>query len=50
MVAVLTPVQERYRELADDPSYVDGVFAQGEERCRAVTEPVLSAARSAMGL
>ena len=50
VVAVLTPVQERHRELADDPSYVDGVFAQGEERCRAVTEPVLSAARSAMGL
>ena len=50
VVAVLSPVQQRYRDLAADPSYVDGVFERGEERCRAVTEPVLSAARSAMGL
>ena len=50
VVAVLSPLQERYRALADDPSHVDGAFERGEERCRDVTEPVLSAARSAMGL
>ncbi len=50
VVAVLEPLQARYRELAADPGHVDSVFEAGSERCREVTEPVLAAARSAMGL
>jgi len=50
VVAVLEPLQQRYRELADDPNHVTSVFDAGSERCREVTEPVLSAARSAIGL
>jgi tryptophanyl-tRNA synthetase len=50
VVAVLEPVQTRYAELADDPAYVDEVYAAGAERCRAETQPVLEAARSAIGL
>ncbi len=50
VVAVLEPLQERYRELAADPRGVEEVFARGEERCLAETAPVLEAARSAMGL
>jgi tryptophanyl-tRNA synthetase len=50
VVAVLEPLQQRYRELADDPAHVVSVFDSGSERCREVTEPVLAAARSAMGL
>ena len=34
--------------LLDDQ--VDAAFERGEERCRAVTAPVLDAARTAMGL
>jgi tryptophanyl-tRNA synthetase len=50
VLEVLRPVQRRYAELAADPEYVDRVFADGEERCRQETEPVLTAARQAMGL
>jgi tryptophanyl-tRNA synthetase len=50
VVAVLEPLQQRYRELADDPAHVTSVFDDGSERCRTVTEPVLDAARSAVGL
>ncbi|MGZ5405027.1 MAG: tryptophan--tRNA ligase [Nocardioides sp.] len=50
VVAVLSPLQQRYRELADDPGHVTSVFDAGSERCRRITEPVLTAAGSAMGL
>lgn len=50
VVAVLEPVQERYRELAAGPAYVDDVLAAGEARCREVTAPVLDAAAAAIGL
>jgi tryptophanyl-tRNA synthetase len=50
VLGVLEPLQRRYAELAADPDYVEKVFAEGEERCRAQTEPVLAAAREAMGL
>ena len=50
VLAVLEPVQRRYAELAEDPAYVDRVYAEGAERCRAETAPVLAAAREAIGL
>ena len=50
VVAVLEPLQGRYAELAADPGHVRSVYAAGAGRCRAVTEPVLDAAREAMGL
>jgi tryptophanyl-tRNA synthetase len=50
VLSVLEPLRARYLALADDPAYVDGVFAAGSERCRAETAPVLAAARAAIGL
>jgi tryptophanyl-tRNA synthetase len=50
VVAVLEPLQRRYAELAADPDHVDAVFATGAARCRDETEPVLEAAREAVGL
>ena len=50
VVAELTPVRQRYAELAADPEHVDAVFAAGAERCLEQTRPVLEAARAAMGL
>jgi tryptophanyl-tRNA synthetase len=50
VVAELEPIQKRYAELADDPAYVTDVYARGAARCREVTEPVLAAARTAIGL
>lgn len=50
VLSVLEPLQARYAALADEPGYVDGVFAAGSARCRAETAPVLAAARAAIGL
>ena len=50
VVAVLEPLQESYAGLAADPQHVRAVLAAGEQRCREVTEPVLAAAGTAMGL
>ncbi len=50
VVATLEPVQRRYAALAADPAYVDAVYAEGEARCLAESEPVLHAARAAIGL
>jgi tryptophanyl-tRNA synthetase len=50
VLAVLDPLRARYADLADDPGYVDAVFDAGARHCRAETEPVLAAAREAMGL
>jgi tryptophanyl-tRNA synthetase len=50
VVALLEPLQARYADLAADKAYVTSVYAAGAERCREVTDPVLAAARSAVGL
>jgi tryptophanyl-tRNA synthetase len=50
VLSVLEPLQQRYAALAADPAHVDAVFADGEERCRQETAPVLCAAREAIGL
>jgi tryptophanyl-tRNA synthetase len=50
VVAVLEPLQARYRELARDPGHVEAVYAAGAQRCREVTAPVLAGAREAVGL
>ena len=50
VVAELEPLQKRYADLAADATYVAQVFADGAERCRQVTAPVLAAARAAIGL
>ncbi|GAA1797820.1 tryptophan--tRNA ligase [Nocardioides hankookensis] len=50
VVAELEPLQKRYAELAADPTYVDGVYRTGAERCREVTAPVLAAAEAAIGI
>ena len=48
VVATLEPIQKAYADL--DDAEVSAVFERGAERCREVTEPVLAAARSEMGL
>jgi tryptophanyl-tRNA synthetase len=50
VIATLEPLQKSYAELADDPAYVDSVFAAGSARCREVTASVLADAAAAMGL
>jgi tryptophanyl-tRNA synthetase len=50
VVAELEPLQKRYAELDADTAHVTEIFTRGATRCREVTEPVLAAARAAMGL
>ena len=50
VLAVLEPLQKRYADLETDPAHVTEAFTAGAARCREVTEPVLAAARAAMGL
>ncbi len=50
VVALLEPVQQRYKELADDPAAVARVLERGAEKARAVAAPTLERARSAIGL
>ena len=48
-VAALTPLQERYRELRDDPRYLGEVLAQGRQRASAVAAATLNRVRQALG-
>lgn len=48
VVSVLEPIRSAYAAL--DPDEVTARFEVGEERCRAVTAPVLAAVREAIGL
>ncbi len=50
VVALLTPVRERYDTLAADPAEVDRQLAAGAEKARSIAEPVLERARRAVGL
>ncbi|HEX3929470.1 MAG TPA: tryptophan--tRNA ligase [Nocardioides sp.] len=50
VVATLDPLQRAHAELADDPAYVESVFAAGSAHCREVTASVLADATAAMGL
>jgi tryptophanyl-tRNA synthetase len=50
VVELLRPIQERYRELAADPSVADKALAQGADKAEAVASATLRRARDAMGL
>ena len=50
VVETLRPIQQRYAELAADPSGTATILAAGAERARAVAGPVLGRARTNIGL
>jgi tryptophanyl-tRNA synthetase len=50
VVEFLTPLQERYAELAADPGHVTTQLAMGAEKAEAMSGKVLERARSAAGL
>jgi tryptophanyl-tRNA synthetase len=50
VVARLEPIQERYRQLTADRSYVDSVLIEGRERVLPIAENTLRKAKTAMGL
>ncbi|MBU3701854.1 MAG: tryptophan--tRNA ligase [Acidimicrobiia bacterium] len=50
VVETLRPIQQRYRELAADPTGTKDILAAGAERARAIARPVLDRARTNLGL
>jgi tryptophanyl-tRNA synthetase len=50
VVAVIEPIQSRYRELAADPGHVQSVLAAGAKRAGAVAAATLKRAYDAIGL
>jgi tryptophanyl-tRNA synthetase len=50
VIELLAPVQQRFRELAGDPSATTEILASGAERAAEIAAAVLDRARHAMGL
>ncbi len=49
LVEALRPIQERYRDLSNDPAQLERVLQQGRERANAVAEATLERTRQALG-
>ena len=50
VIAALEPVQARYRELTEEPGYIDQLLQQSVEKLRPVAETTMDRVRRAMGL
>jgi tryptophanyl-tRNA synthetase len=50
VVETLRPIQERFAELASDPTGTASILAAGAEKARAIAGPVLERARTNIGL
>jgi tryptophanyl-tRNA synthetase len=50
VVARLTPIQQKYKEVTEDPRYIDTVLREGKERVLPITEDTVRTAKIAMGL
>ncbi|MGY8993869.1 MAG: tryptophan--tRNA ligase [Rhodospirillales bacterium] len=48
-IASLAPIQEEMRRLMADPQHVDSVLAEGVQRARALSEPILADVQSIVG-
>jgi tryptophanyl-tRNA synthetase len=49
MISVLKPIQDRYHEITDDPSYLDGVLREGKEKAEAIANRTLSKVKTVLG-
>lgn len=50
VVETLRPIQQRYAELAADPTGTAAILAEGAQRARSIAVPVLDRARTNLGL
>jgi len=50
VIAYLQPVQEAYAELRGDEAALEAILAQGAEKARAISAPIVAEARDKMGL
>ena len=45
----LSPITQRYREILDDPAFIDSVLQDGAERADAISAPVIAEVRKLVG-
>ncbi len=50
VMARLAPIQAKYREVTEDPAYLDGVLREGAARVRPIAEETIRTTKRAMGL
>jgi tryptophanyl-tRNA synthetase len=50
VVSSLEPFQQRYKEIAADPSYLDSVLAEGAARVTPIADSTVEMVKSRMGL
>ena len=50
VIARLGPIQQRYREITADRSYIDGILSQGRARVLPITEDTVRTTKRAMGV
>ncbi len=50
VIGGLEPIQQRYRDITADPSYLDSILEQGRERVAPIAESTVDLAKSKMGL
>jgi tryptophanyl-tRNA synthetase len=50
VVSRLEPIQRRYREITQDPNYIDGVLREGNERVMPIAQNTIRNTKRAMGL
>ncbi|MFW6115094.1 MAG: hypothetical protein ACOC6E_02220 [Thermodesulfobacteriota bacterium] len=50
IIEALAPLQARYRELTDEPGYLDSVLKEGASKVRPHAEKTLSAVKDKIGL
>jgi tryptophanyl-tRNA synthetase len=50
LVETLAPIQQRYRELMDDPATLEGILRQGADRVRPTAEATLQQMKQVIGL
>ena len=49
VIAALEPIQVRYREVTEDPGYIDGILRQSVEKLRPTIDETMERVRQAMG-
>ncbi|MDT9298408.1 MAG: tryptophan--tRNA ligase, partial [Arthrospira platensis PCC 7345] len=48
-IAALTPIQERYKEVMSDRSYLESILRRGREQAQAVANQTLTRVKDALG-
>ena len=50
IISRLEPIQARYREIATEPNYIDGILREGRDRVMPIANDTVRTVKSAMGL